>query len=128
MTLSQFKILTFVCAWSLVAGVVCAAIAEDTLIINKGNDSVVSGMVTDVSGDTVTIENGGSKIHIDLEELDLDSSVREILQPGTHITAQGRFQDFGETPEFEAHSLVRTGNDNITGTEAILLNDSVIRH
>ncbi len=128
MAVSPLKALTFICIFALVAYFDFAAMAEDTMIISKGNDSVVSGIVTDVSGDTVTIINGDSKIHISLDELDLDSSVREIIQPGTHIVVQGRFEDFGDTPEFEAHSLVRTGGGAITGTDAILLNKNAIRY
>jgi hypothetical protein len=106
------------CGAGLILGVTVTAWADDTLILDKGKDSVVSGTVTDVRGDTVTIRNNNELIKIDLDSIDLDRSVSDLIQPGMEITAQGKFKDLGATPTFEAESILRNTTANGSSTAA----------
>lgn len=107
--------------------VIATANADDTLILDKGKNSVVSGTVTDVRGDTITIRNNDELIKVELDSLDLDRSVKDLIEPGMEITAQGRFSDVGASPVFEAESILRntTANGSSTGAAAALRADDV---
>lgn len=96
--------------------------AEDTLILDKDRDSVVSGTVISGTSDSLLILNNNNEIKVDLSNLDLDSGARELLKPGTQVIVEGRFKDQGATPEFEADRLLRNGDESISSSDAILLN------
>jgi hypothetical protein len=102
---------------AFVLGMAAPAFAQDTMIISKdAEDSVITGLVSEVRGDTIIIMNEGKVIKIDLGDLDLDRSAKDLIEPGMQVTARGQFEDFGATPVFKAESVMRTStnaNSNI---------------
>ena|SRR5688572_12319889 len=123
---SDIRNLLFCCVWGLTGGIAFAAWAEDAVIINPGTgtstmildndskESVISGVVKDVRGDSLLLStNAGKDVRVDLEDFELDRSTRELIEPGMELTMQGEFKRFGPTPEFEASSLMRTGGSTI---------------
>ena len=127
MKLAHIKYSLCCSAAALVLGLAVGAHADDTLILDRGNDSVVSGTVTQVRGDTITILNNNEEIKVELDKLDIDRSLKDLIEPGMEITAQGKFSDLGATPVFEAESILRNTNANgsSAGAAATLRNNDV---
>jgi hypothetical protein len=98
-----------------------AAMAQDAIVINKTRHSIVSGTVSAVSGNIVTLETAGKQIRVDVGDLRLQGAARDLLAPGTNVTVEGRFKHFGETPEMDADQILRSGSAGLTDTDATLL-------
>lgn len=99
------------------------ALAADTLILNKGHNSVISGTVLSVQRETLILENNDKEIRVELDNMDLDTPATSLFEPGMEVSVEGRFEDLGATPEFKAIKIVRNSGNGLTGPEAFLLED-----
>lgn len=106
----------------LAAFTVPPALASETLLLDKSNDSIVSGTITRVQGESVFVTNSGRDIEIELDNLGVDRKINDLFQPGMQITAKGRMDDDGHTPVLKADEIVRSDTGTVMNTEALLLN------
>ncbi len=96
------------------------ASAEQTLILDKMHDSIISGPVTRVDGESVFINYSGREIEVELDDLDVDEeSINNLFAPGMNITAKGVFDKDGDKSVLEAREVIRTAGE--IGPETILL-------
>ncbi len=115
-------------AWAADTVILDPAANNDTLIINKNvRGSVVSGTVKDVRGDLIVLDNNGTEVRVDIDDLNLDRGTQDLIEPGMRITVEGKFEDFGSTPEFKASSMVRNTGGTINAPEAVLLDNGSVR-
>jgi hypothetical protein len=98
--------------------------ADDVVIVDRmGNDSIVSGQITRISGESVYVENMGREIEVELDNLDLDH-FNDLFAPGMTVTARGHFQDkTNPILKFRADEIVRADNNSALNSEALLLNN-----
>ncbi|MGB4106431.1 MAG: hypothetical protein WBK55_01390 [Alphaproteobacteria bacterium] len=97
------------------------ASAEQTLILDKMDNSIVSGPITRVDGESLFINYSGREIEVQLDDLDVDEkNISNLFAPGMNITAKGVFDEDGDTPVMDAKEVIRADADG-PGPETILL-------
>lgn len=97
--------------------------ADDVVVVDRvGNNSIVSGQVTRISGESIFVENMGQEIEVELDNLDLDH-LHDLFPPGMNIAARGHFKDQGRTiPKFRAEQIVRADNISALNSQTLLPN------
>ena len=108
-------------------GAVPVYAANDVVVIDKmSNNSIVSGTITRISGESIFVENAGREIEVELDDLDIDN-IGNVFAPGMSVTAKGDFTDDGNTPVMEAEEIVRADNTTSAAQDAqmMLLNDDI---
>lgn len=93
-------ILTALCIIGVPYG--SSAHAQDVYIGDRGEDTVLSGVVTDIGGDSMRLSVNGEEVRVDAEDLNLDEGQGDLIKTGDRIQLRGKF----ESDEFEARSLV----------------------
>lgn len=63
-----------------------------SVIIDENADAVVSGIVSDISGDNFTMLNGTQEIRVSMDDMDVDNA-SDLLVAGMNVTVQGEFDD-----------------------------------
>lgn len=106
--------------------ILCAAFsaqAEDALILDNHDSSIVSGTITRIQGESIFVTSAGRDIEVELDDLDVDKKITDLFAPGMQVTAKGHLEDDGYTPVLEAHEIIRSNGGTILNSEALLLND-----
>lgn len=78
--------------------------AQDTLIIDDGNDSIIEGVVTTVRYNDLVIDVGGKEIKVDIDDLNIDNKADEYFPVGTKVQVVGQILD---DDEMDARKVVR---------------------
>lgn len=85
-------LLTLACATFLIS----PAFANDTLVIDDGGQSILTGVVTETDGDDLTMMVGTKEIEVDIDDLEVDDKVDEFFPVGTKIQVIGTLEDDDE--------------------------------
>jgi hypothetical protein len=94
--------------------------ADDAIVIGgTRDDSVVSGKITRISGESLFVDSLGREIEIELDNLDAEN-LRGLFEPGMTITAKGNLKDKGARSVLKAEEIARTGEG--AAADSILLN------
>lgn len=72
------------------------AMANDTLVIDDGGQSILTGVVTETDGDDLTMMVGTKEIEVDIDNLEVDDKVDEFFPVGTKIQVVGTLEDDDE--------------------------------
>lgn len=93
---------------------------DGQLILDKMNNTIVSGTITRVEGESVFITYAGRDFEIEMDDLDVDN-INDLFAPGMQITAKGVIEDDGHTPAMDASEVVRADVGSLDGSEALFL-------
>lgn len=93
------------------------AYAQETLIIDDGQESVITGVVKNYRFDELIVEVSGKNIYVDVDALDIADSIKEYFPIGTAVRVTGELED---DDEFNANKVMKinsTDNTNIIVTD-----------
>lgn len=96
-------LLLALCASTLVFAV-SPAQAQDTLIIDDGNDSVIEGIVKNVRYKEIIIDVSGKEIKVETDDLNIGNNADEYFPVGTKVQVVGQIVD---EDEINARKMIR---------------------
>ena len=71
--------------------------ADDIMIFEDGNRTLISGTVVKERGDYITLENSGQNISVDLDKVDLEGTQRAMIKEGMRVLVGGNLKNNGRT-------------------------------
>ncbi len=80
------------------------AAAQNTLIIDDGDNSVVSGVVESIRYDQIELDVGGKIIDVDVDDLEIKDDIDTFFPVGTKVRVTGRMID---SDEIEAQNIIK---------------------
>jgi uncharacterized protein YdeI (BOF family) len=81
-----------VSAWAVIDDDDVLVTPQGSVIIDENSDTVVSGIISDVSGDNFTMLNGTQEIQVSTDDMDMENA-GDLLVAGMNVTIQGKFDD-----------------------------------
>lgn len=94
------------------------AFAQGTLIIDDGQNSIITGVVKDIRFDNLIIEVNGKDLEVDIDALDIDDNVDNYFPIGTAVRVVGELED---EDEFNATKVMKINAEN--STDIIITDD-----
>lgn len=91
--------------------------AQGTLIIDDGQESILTGVVKSYRFDDIVIDVNGKNIYVDIDALDIKNSVEDYFPVGTSVRVIGELED---DDEFNANKVMKvepTDNTEIIVTD-----------
>lgn len=98
------KFLLLALGASTLAFAVSPAQAQDTLIIDDGNDSVIEGIVKNVRYKEIIIDVSGKEIKVETDDLNIGNNADEYFPVGTKVQVVGQIVD---EDEINARKMIR---------------------
>ena len=80
------------------------AMANDTLIIDDGAESIITGVVSEVDDDEIIMVVGTKEIEVDIDQLEIEDSSEVYFPVGTKIQVVGSLDD---DDEMNATKIIR---------------------
>ena len=71
--------------------------ADDIMIFEDGNRTLISGTVVKARGDYITLENNGQNISVDLDKVDLEGRQKAMIKEGMRVLVGGNIKNNGRT-------------------------------
>lgn len=80
--------------------------APDVIQMNDNGPTIVTGTITEVNGNVVNIDSGGTPMRVNLEEVELRGGAEDVFKLGMDVTVTGEMtgNDFG-TPIIKATQI-----------------------
>jgi hypothetical protein len=94
--------------------------ADDAIILDRMDNTIISGTITRIQNDSVFIDYSGRTVEIDMNDMDVNN-LNNLFAPGMKITAKGKLEDDGYTPKMEAEEVVRAEAGAVNDSEALFL-------
>lgn len=86
---------------------------NDVLVLDDDSRAVVTGIITDIDYEALTINVDGKDLRVDAEFLDLEGDLDDFLSVGQTITVEGEY-DAGGLTDIEASRIIDAdNNDNV---------------
>lgn len=76
-----------------------AQVAADVIQLNANAPSLITGTITEASGNYVVIDSGGKPMKIVLDDVELKAPAEDVFTVGMNVSVQGEItgDDFGVT-------------------------------
>src|ERR1700741_1393705 len=81
-----------------------AAGAEDILVLDKNDSAAVSGQITAIGKESLTLLSNGKEITVDTRHMNLDGDLSDVLEIGANVMVEGALDAKG----IDAQRIVRT--------------------
>lgn len=81
--------------------------AQDTLIIDDGNDSVIEGVVKSVRYKEIVLDVSGKEIKVQTDDLNIGNNADEYFPVGTKVQVVGQIVD---EDEINARKMIRVAS------------------
>lgn len=90
--------------------------AQDLIVNDKGKNSTVSGVITDIDSESFTLSvNDDTRVKVDIDDLEIEEGhFHDLFKTGDRVEVEGDFDD----GELEADRIVK-----ITEDEGFLFSD-----
>lgn len=95
-----------------------SAAADNVLVIDQFEDSVVSGIIKDKGDNELTLDVNGKEVEVDTTGMELDP-VEDLLKKGASVKVQGAFRN----DKFDARKIILSDERTI---EDIIERDRVL--
>lgn len=85
------------------------AAAQDIVVIDQGQDSIITGTIEDIDLRTMDVLVDGKKIRVETDDLNIDDDIENFLSVGDRVQIFGDF----DNGDFEADRIVKVKNQTI---------------